>query len=313
MFATRDSFLRDPRPNNSLLKRDGVARLATYLGCALISLPILASCAEETAHDIAAQRLNDQKQSLKIFRKISGRMDGEPYFVSVRGNVYAWKANEPAEPVASIVGLWTYQQDAIPGDDSAYVEKRVYCGTYIPFAAQTPAPTARNPLNGKTIKFPKVRTLVGTGFYNLMKPDGAYGLGPLSGKKLFPKRETTGSIHESQITGDYVTMIQRLYNQDFLKHITMKYEEVIWSADLAALIDDSDKFVPSNWTFVLAGDARELKWLELDEDQESYHVKHVTGRKVASVNELPKNVLDFAKANCPKHLDGSILPEPKVP
>lgn len=288
------------------LPRKRIGCCAAFLGAMAFAQITVSCAAESSTRAIAEQRLADQNGSFEIYRKLTGRLDGKHYFVSSEGNIYGFKPGEPAVPIMSIMGLWTYQQDELP-DSDGYLEKRVFCGVFLPFGSTEPAPTIVNPLNGKTVELPK-RLLKSPWLYQTMLPHGIYGVGDWSDVRLFPKEEKQTPIHQSRVFGDHIHMTEQIYNQDFIDLVT-KYEEITWTGDLNALMDETIPFVPSTRIFTAVADAHDREWLEMG-DEQAYIIFHVSGRKVEKAEDLPSALLNYVQENCPGNLNADVFPEP---
>lgn len=282
-----------------------VGSVAALALCSTLLALGLGGCAIAGTKENIAKQLKDRDGSFEIFRRLSGRPDGKPFFVSARGNVYGFKAGEPAIPVASILGLWTMQHDALP-DGSGYIHKGVYCGTYTPFGTEEVTETLTNPFTGEPAYPPRITLNSGQG-HQVRTASGYKGAEGVfaGGLRMFPTIEKSGPAHQSQIAGDKLYMIHQIYIQDFIDS-PMKYEEAIWSGKLTDVANTTLDFVPASWTFVISSKLKDQRWLGL-EDAAWFQTKHITGEKVASPQELPKSLLAYVKSNCPEHLEASIF------
>ncbi len=242
-------------------------------------------------------------QDHRIHRQITARLDEEPFFVTVNGNIYGFGSDNEAVPLVSVIGLWTYKLEDID-DGPNYISRRVYCGSFGRFGTEEILESYRNPITGQKVTVRKSQ-LENPDFFNTITPYGTFGIGKFSQVRVFPTDIERVPLRETRIVGREIRLIEERYNQELREGTEPWYEELSWTADLRDLVDGSNAFVPSSRLINVSQDASIRDWLHVDTDH-TFITLHASGRKLASVDAIPANILGYVQENCPAHLDGTV-------
>ncbi len=298
-------------PNASKSTHRWAPGLCGVLALGLLAMPsALAAKApsiEPTLTQQAETRLKDRTENDKLFRKVIGRIDDKQYFITVRGNLFAFQPGGPAVPLASVYGLWTSRMIDDPSV-GGYLIRNAYCGTFVPFGTETIVARFPNPVNDTTIVAPHSQRS-GANIVQGRRPSGIWyrnrETGNVWDKHLYPFERTGGPVYPWQIVGDQIFMRENLV--DF-RSDKPRYEDMTFAADLGQLMDDNLEFVPSTRIYNTTHRSTDYPWFDFgDKAANTFLMVHATGRKLASHEGIPESLMAYVKEHCPTHLDGRVF------
>ncbi len=273
--------------------------------------PTLSGAGAPSSHAALVERaealLSTQLGNYRIYRKILGRPDSKTYYVTVTASLFGFQPGGPSLPLATVIGLWASQMV----DDEKFgghFIRSAYCGTFVPFGTDTPVKAFTNPLTGREIK-PQISKRSGAILIQGRRPSGIWyrskDKGNVWDDHRYPFELGSGPSYPWQIIGNHLSMRENLVDW---KAVKPRYEDMNWSAELSALMDDSQSFVPSSRVFGSTVRGSDFPFFDFgDKADTTFVVFHAIGRKVETLNEVPSKLLAFAKQECPAHLDDSVF------